>query len=106
MRSRADVDKLRYTPALSTELGIPHWVDRAIEKAVHPDPEQRYEVTSEFTYVGGILMRASTTGAQGRWRSVIRCCFGSWCRWGWRGLWGFCWGWWWVRARQVSAPHD
>ena len=50
VRSRADVDKLRYTPALSTELGIPHWVDRAIEKAVHPDPEQRYEVTSEFTY--------------------------------------------------------
>lgn len=50
VRNRTDVQKLRYVPALSAELGIPHWVDRAIEKAVHPDPEQRYEVPSEFTY--------------------------------------------------------
>lgn len=50
VRSRTDVKKLRYVPALSAELGVPHWVDRAIEKAVHPDPEQRYEVLSEFTY--------------------------------------------------------
>ena len=32
------------------DRGIPEWVDRALERAVHPDPAQRYEALSEFTY--------------------------------------------------------
>ena len=49
LRNRADLAGLRYQP-VSTDRGIPEWVDRAIEKAVHPDPARRYEALSEFTY--------------------------------------------------------
>lgn len=48
--SRADMAKLAYATALTGAVSVPHWVDQAIEKAVHPDPEHRYEVLSEFTY--------------------------------------------------------
>ncbi|MGB3336206.1 MAG: bifunctional protein-serine/threonine kinase/phosphatase [Devosia sp.] len=50
IRSRADLARLRYQPASTPEFGIPEWVDHALEKAVHPDPLQRYEALSEFTY--------------------------------------------------------
>lgn len=50
LRSRADLARLGYQPAATPEYGIPEWVDRALEKAVHPDPAQRYEALSEFTY--------------------------------------------------------
>lgn len=46
LQGRADLQKLRYEPALD----IPAWVDRALEKAVAPLPEDRYEVLSEFLY--------------------------------------------------------
>lgn len=50
LRSPADLMRLRYQPASTPDIGVPEWVDRAIEKAVHPDPAQRYEALSEFTY--------------------------------------------------------
>ena len=50
LRGRGDLARLRYQPASAPEFGIPHWIDRALEKAVHPDPSQRYEALSEFTY--------------------------------------------------------
>lgn len=50
MRSRADVAKLRYVPVVERGVDVPNWVDRALQRAVHPDPEQRYEVLSEFTH--------------------------------------------------------
>lgn len=49
LRNRNDLTRLRYQPA-ATDGGIPEWVDRALEKAVHPDPAQRYEALSEFIY--------------------------------------------------------
>lgn len=48
LRNRGDLARLRYQPAPADR--IPEWVDRAIEKAVHPDPAQRYEALSEFIY--------------------------------------------------------
>ncbi|MNY60942.1 hypothetical protein D3C86_1975620 [compost metagenome] len=48
LRNRGDLTRLRYQPAPADR--IPEWVDRAIEKAVHPDPAQRYEALSEFIY--------------------------------------------------------
>jgi serine/threonine protein phosphatase PrpC len=48
LRSRADLSALRYISA--SDHNVLDWVDRAIEKAVHPDPDQRYEVLSEFIY--------------------------------------------------------
>jgi hypothetical protein len=30
--------------------GIPQWIDEAVEKAVHPNPYNRYVETSEFVY--------------------------------------------------------
>ena len=50
VRNRVDLQKLRYATARGPEGNVPHWVDKAIEKAVRPDPEGRYEVLSEFTY--------------------------------------------------------
>ena len=50
LQGRAGLSRLRYVPARDSGADIPAWVDRALQKAVHPDPEQRYEVLSEFTY--------------------------------------------------------
>lgn len=46
----ADLVRLRYQPASVAAIGIPDWVDRALERAVHPDPDRRYEALSELTY--------------------------------------------------------
>ncbi|QDZ11007.1 bifunctional protein-serine/threonine kinase/phosphatase [Devosia ginsengisoli] len=50
LHTRADLARLRYQSASTPEFGIPDWIDRALEKAVHPDPARRYEALSEFTY--------------------------------------------------------
>lgn len=42
--------RLRYTPASDHNPAIPKWVDGALRKAVHLDPEQRYGELSEFLY--------------------------------------------------------
>jgi len=42
--------KLRYTSARQYNPNIQTWVDRALEKAVHPNPQKRYGAMSEFLY--------------------------------------------------------
>ena len=49
-RTRAAQRKLKYRSARDDEREIPPWVDEAIAKAVHPDPNRRYEALSEFVY--------------------------------------------------------
>jgi serine/threonine protein phosphatase PrpC/predicted Ser/Thr protein kinase len=48
--SRAAQRNLRYRPISDDENGIPAWIDEAIRKAVHPDPNRRYDEISEFTH--------------------------------------------------------
>ena len=49
-RTRAQYAKLRYRPASLGERGIPVWVDGALERAVHPNPQKRYDTLSEFLF--------------------------------------------------------
>jgi serine/threonine protein phosphatase PrpC len=42
--------RLRYDSVLHPDREIPAWIDRVLRKAVHPDPEKRYETLSEFVY--------------------------------------------------------
>ncbi len=48
--TKAAQKKLKYQPVKKDEREIPVWVDGAIRKAVHPDPEKRYEELSEFMF--------------------------------------------------------
>ncbi len=45
---RAARKKFHYTPARQHNPAVPDWVDAAIEKAVHPNPDKRYQLLSEF----------------------------------------------------------
>jgi serine/threonine protein kinase/serine/threonine protein phosphatase PrpC len=49
-RTRAAQKKLSYRSVLDDEREIPAWIDDVLRKAVHPNPFQRYEELSEFTY--------------------------------------------------------
>jgi hypothetical protein len=49
-RTRAEQNKLKYASALASGKEIPAWVDGALKKAVHLNPEKRYEELSEFIY--------------------------------------------------------
>jgi serine/threonine protein phosphatase PrpC len=49
-RTSAQQRKLRYSPAATSDNGLPDWVDGALRKAVHPDPAQRYQEISEFLH--------------------------------------------------------
>ncbi|GAB3113139.1 bifunctional protein-serine/threonine kinase/phosphatase [Bordetella tumbae] len=49
-RTRAAQRYLRYDSALDEHRAIPTWVDRVLSKAVHPDPQSRYQELSEFVY--------------------------------------------------------
>ena len=49
-RTKAQQKKLRYKSILNDNRDIPAWIDGALEKAVHPDPYQRYEELSEFVF--------------------------------------------------------
>src|SRR3546814_6381981 len=49
-RTRAAQRRLRYESALHEQRAIPAWVDVVLSLAVHPDPRQRYQELSEFTY--------------------------------------------------------
>ena len=42
--------KLQYRPVRETARHVPQWVDEAIAKAVHPDPDKRYADLPEFVY--------------------------------------------------------
>ncbi len=49
-RTRAAQRKLHYQSVLDEQRDIPAWIDAALAKAVHPDPNQRYAELSEFTH--------------------------------------------------------
>ncbi len=49
-RTVAAQRNLRYDSALNEEREIPAWVDGALRKAVHPDPNKRYAELSEFLF--------------------------------------------------------
>lgn len=48
--TKADQKKIRYAPIIDDDRHIPAWVDEAIKKAVHPDPQKRYQELSEFLF--------------------------------------------------------
>lgn len=49
-RTRAEQNKLKYASALESRRETPLWVDGAIKRAVHLNPDKRYEELSEFIY--------------------------------------------------------
>ncbi|MCA6111986.1 bifunctional protein-serine/threonine kinase/phosphatase [Bradyrhizobium cenepequi] len=49
-RTRSDFNKVIYGPATHICPEIPIWVDRTIERAVHPNPYKRYDSLSEFLF--------------------------------------------------------
>jgi serine/threonine protein phosphatase PrpC len=49
-RTREAQWRLQYTSVLDDSREIPAWVDDAIKKAVHPNPDKRYAELSEFIY--------------------------------------------------------
>ncbi|OIQ71965.1 serine/threonine-protein kinase PrkC [mine drainage metagenome] len=49
-RTRSQFRKFRYSSALDDSREVPTWIDGALKKAVHPDPDKRYESLSEFTF--------------------------------------------------------
>ncbi len=49
-KSAAEQNKLSYDATLFRNRDIPGWVDDAIRKAAHPNPEKRYEDLSEFIF--------------------------------------------------------
>ena len=49
-RTKSQFGKVRYQSALDANSDVPAWIDAALRKAVHPDPNKRYESLSEFTF--------------------------------------------------------
>ncbi len=49
-RTKSAQHKLTYRSVLEDDREIPAWVDEAIKKSVHPNPQQRYSKLSEFVY--------------------------------------------------------
>jgi serine/threonine protein phosphatase PrpC len=48
--TRAAQRKLTYTSARIYDRQVPPWIDEAISKAVHPNPDKRYEDLAEFVF--------------------------------------------------------
>lgn len=49
-RTRAAQHKLKYDSALNHNPNLPVWVDGALRRAVHPNPERRYADADELAY--------------------------------------------------------
>lgn len=49
-RTRSAQRRLRYRSAMDEDREIPAWLDLALKKAVHPDPDKRYQELSEFIF--------------------------------------------------------
>ncbi len=49
-RSSADLNRLNYPSAIAYNSDVPAWVDGALRKALHPNPNQRYAEVAEFVY--------------------------------------------------------
>ncbi len=50
IRNKKAQKKLLYRSLVQSEQKIPLWIDEAIRKAVHPEPNERYQEISEFLY--------------------------------------------------------
>ncbi|RUM95046.1 MAG: bifunctional protein-serine/threonine kinase/phosphatase [Thiothrix sp.] len=48
IENKVRAGKLQYTPAAQYNNNLPDWVDAALKKAVHPDPDKRYALLSEY----------------------------------------------------------
>jgi serine/threonine protein phosphatase PrpC len=49
-RTRSQLNGLVYRPASHGDRDVPQWIDRTLEKAVHPNPWKRYDSLSEFLF--------------------------------------------------------
>lgn len=49
-RTAAAQRRLLYQTVLDDEREIPAWIDETLKKAVHPNPDKRYQELSEFTF--------------------------------------------------------
>lgn len=49
-RTASAMRRLTYTSVLDDDREIPAWIDETIKKAVHPNPDKRYQELSEFTF--------------------------------------------------------
>ncbi len=49
-RTRSQFKKLRYRSAIDDNREVPAWVDSTLRRAVHCDPDKRYESLSEYTF--------------------------------------------------------
>jgi serine/threonine protein phosphatase PrpC len=50
VRTRAEANRLRYVPVRHLRPDLPEWVDRVLQKALHPDPAKRQQAVSEFVF--------------------------------------------------------
>lgn len=50
LKTRRDLRGLQYDSVRDLDPQFPIWIDGALRKAVHPNPLQRYEEVTEFTY--------------------------------------------------------
>lgn len=50
IRTKAAQRQLQYASALDEQREIPAWLDGVLKKAVHPNPQKRYDTLSEFVY--------------------------------------------------------
>jgi hypothetical protein len=50
VRTRAQLRKLAYRSALDDDRELPAWIDGALARAVHPDPDKRYQSLSEYLF--------------------------------------------------------
>ncbi|MGY1489520.1 protein kinase domain-containing protein [Methylobacillus pratensis] len=50
IKTRAQLQRLSYTSAIDGHSSIPSWIDDALARAVHPEPEKRYPALSEFIH--------------------------------------------------------
>lgn len=50
IRRKSDLRKLTYRPAGDDDHGPPPWIDGALRKALHPEPDKRHEDLSEFIF--------------------------------------------------------
>lgn len=49
-RTKASQNKLHYATVLDDHREIPTWIDDVLKKALHPNPNNRYEELTEFIY--------------------------------------------------------
>ncbi|MEP1217359.1 MAG: bifunctional protein-serine/threonine kinase/phosphatase [Marinobacter sp.] len=49
-RTASAMRRLNYASVLDDDREIPAWIDETLKKAVHPNPDKRYQELSEFTF--------------------------------------------------------